>query len=152
MSFGFGVGDFLGACQMVWAVYSAYAEAPEQFRKFSHEISALHVVVGKLEDQLRSQGFGDDTFTLSAKDTSDLKILHDGLKSIMGELDALLKKYQSLLKDPSISFDRLKWGQEDLVGLRDKLRLHLALLSAFNLSLAKYVYFCSHDLHSRSKA
>ena len=35
MSFGVGVGDFLAAGRLVWDVYSAYADAPEQFHNFS---------------------------------------------------------------------------------------------------------------------
>ena len=77
--------------------------------------------------------------TLSMKDRNDLKILYDGLKGIMEELDALLKKYQRLSENHSISFDRLKWGQEDLVGLRERLRSNITLLTTFNASLAKYV-------------
>ena len=61
------------------------------------------------------------------------------MKGIMEELDALLKKYQSLSKNHSASFDRLKWGQEDFVGLRERLRSNITLLTAFNTSLAKYV-------------
>ena len=133
MSFGFGVGDFITVGKLVWDVYSAYADAPEQFRNFSQEIMSLHVVFQQLEDQLHK------TTTFSAKDTQNLKTLHDGLKGIMEELDALLKKYQSLSDNHSVSFDRLKWGQEDLVGLRDRLRSNITLLTTFNGSLAKYV-------------
>ena len=148
MSFGFGVGDFLAVGKLVWDVYRAYADAPEQFRNFSQEILSLHVVFGKVEDQLRNQGHAQSAMqstiavprlALSAKDMDDLKILYNGLKTVMEEVDALLKKYQSMTENRSISFDRVKWGQEDLVGLRDKLRSNVTLLTAFNSSLAKYV-------------
>ena len=154
MNFGFGVGDFLAVGKLVWDVYSAYADAPEQFRNFSHEILSVHVVFGKVEDQLCIQGFGNSAFgnnsstwAISAKDAGDLKILHCGLKTTMEELDALLKKYNSLSENHSISFDRLKWGQEDLVQLRDKLHSNLTLLNTFNSSLAKYVYSSSRALY-----
>ena len=149
MSFGYGVGDFLAASKLVWDVYSAYVDAPEQFRNFSQEILALHVIVSKVEDQLGISASGSygaasgsqlpTIATLSMKDRNDLKILYDGLKGIMEELDALLKKYHSLSENHSISFDRLKWGQEDLVGLRERLQSNITLLTTFNASLAKYV-------------
>ena len=140
MSFGFGVGDFLGVGTQVWNVYSAYAGAPEQFRNFSQEILSLHVVVKTVEDQLHNTGPGDITLTMSAKHMDDLKTLHDGLQTIMKELDALLKKYQSLAENHSLSFDRLKWGQEDLVGFRERILMHVGLLTAFNTSLMWYVH------------
>ena len=136
MSFGFGVGDFLAVGKLVWDVYRAYADAPEQFRNVSQEILSLHVVFGKVENQLYNQGYA-----LSAKDNDDLRILYDGLKMVMDELDDLLKKYQSLAENRSISLDRVKWGQDDLVGLRNKLQSNVILLTAFNSSLAKYVLF-----------
>ena len=139
MSFGFSVGDFLAGGTLVWKVYNAYADAPEQFRNFSREILSLHVVFKKVEDQLRNQGFGSNTLTLSANDTNDLKILHDGLQSIVKELDALLQKYHSLTENHSISFYRLRWGQEDLSGLRERIIVHVGLLTAFNTSLMSYV-------------
>ena len=57
--------------------------------------------------------------TLSTKDKSDLKILYNGLQAIMKELHDL-NKYQNLVSIRRNPIDRLRWGQEDLVGLRDK--------------------------------
>ncbi|KAF8455123.1 hypothetical protein BGX38DRAFT_1169192 [Terfezia claveryi] len=139
MNFGFGIGDFLAVGKLLWNVYSAYADAPEQFRNFSQEILSLHIVFKKVEDQLCNQGPGNSILRLSARDMDDLKILHDGLQTIMKELDACLKKYQSLMEDHSISFDRLRWGQEDLVGFRERILMHVGLLTAFNTSL-----ICGH--------
>ena len=133
MSFGFGVGDFLSVGKLVWDVHSAYADAPEQFWNFSQEILSLHFMFAQLEDQLNKMT------TFSAKQTQNLKTLYDELTGIMEELDALLKKYQSLLENPTISFDQVKWGQEDLVGLRERLRSNITLLTTFNASLAKCV-------------
>ncbi|KAF8417400.1 hypothetical protein EV426DRAFT_376691 [Tirmania nivea] len=148
-----GVGDFVGVGTLVWKIYNAYAGAPEQFRNFSGEILSLHVVVRKIEDQLgmsgseggansnagpsRLPGCGSIT-SLSEEDKNDLNILYDGLQTTMKELDNLLKKYQTLASNPIISFDRLKWGKEDLAGLRERIHLSVSLLTAFNASLANY--------------
>ena len=47
------------------------------------------------------------------------------------------------------NFDWLMRGQEDIVGLRDKLCSNLTLLATFNSSLAKYVYWFSHHIYYR---
>ena len=120
---------------MVWNAYNAYAGAPEQFRSFSQEIWSLHVVFKKAEDQLRNQGFGNNTFSLGTKVTDDLKVLLHGLQTILEELDALLQKYRSLMESHSISFIRFRWGQEDLSGLRKRIVIHVGLLIALNESL-----------------
>ena len=77
--------------------------------------------------------------TLSTKDKDDLRVLYDGLQSIMKELDDLLKKYRHLGSSQS-PVDRLKWGQEDLVRLGEKIRSNITFLTGFNGTLAKYVH------------
>ena len=148
MSFGFGVGDFIAVGKLVWDLYSAYTDAPEQFRKFSPEILSLYIVIRKVEDQLGISG-SDGTASgsqlpavasWSAKDKNDLMILYDGLQAITKELEDLLKKYKSLGSSRN-PIDRFKWKQEDLVGLREKIRSNVALLTAFNATLVKYVHF-----------
>jgi len=100
MSFRYGVGDFLAVGTLVWKVYRAYTDAPEQFRNSSQEFLSLHLVIQKVGDQL---GISDTNGTasgsqlpvvasLSKKDEDDLKILYNGLKTIMQELDDLLKR------------------------------------------------------------
>ena len=150
MSFGFGVGDFLTVGKLVWDVYSAYVDAPVQFRNFSQEVLSLHIVVRKVEVQLGMSGSGAPS--LSAEDQNDLKALYDGLQAIVKELDDLLKKYKSL-ESTGNPIDRLKWGQEDLDGLRERLRSNINLLTTFNASLAKYVplYFLLYPLVHRPK-
>jgi len=151
MSFGFGAGDILAIGTLVWNVYSAYAGAPEQFRNFSQEILSLHVVVRKVEDQLGISGSGKTAdvgtlpgsggvVTLSAKDKNDLKILYNGLQTVVKELHDLLNTYRSLASNRRNPIDKLRWGQEDLAGLRDKLLLNVTLLTSFNASLAKCVF------------
>ena len=147
MSVPFGVGDVLAVGTLVWNVYTAYKGAPEQFRNFSREILPLHVVVRKVEEQLGISGSvgaarrpsSGGVAGLSMKDRNDLKILFDNLRSIMEELEELLNKYQSLASNRRKRIDRLRWGQEDLVGLRGKLQLNLTVLTSFSTTLAKYV-------------
>ena len=172
MSFGFGVGDFLSVGKLVWDVNSAFADAPEQFRNFSQEILSLHIVIRKVEAQLgmsSSDGMASGSQrpdsgsrsrggacpwppSLSTEDQNDLKTLYDGLQAIVKELDDLLQKYKSL-ESTGNPIDRLKWGREDLDGLRERLRSNINLLTTFNASLAKYVplYFLLYPLVHRPK-
>jgi len=140
------VSNFLSVGTLLLNLFISYKNAPEQFRNFAHEISHLHVVYGKVEDQLRNQGSENNTLTLSEKDKSDLKVLYDGLQAIVTELDALLKKYKSLEETPSGLVEGVKreakkmtWGWEDLVGFRKRIIMHICLLTAFNTSLVWYV-------------
>jgi len=153
MSFGFKVRDILAVGTLVRNVYTAYAGAPEQFQNLSQEVLSLHVAARKVEDQLGISGYaetgvGSATVTrqpdsggignLSRKDKDDLRMLYDGLQTLMKEMDDLLKKSQnSALHGNPI--DRLRCGQEDLAELRDKVRSNITLLTAFNMRLAECV-------------
>ena len=139
MSSGFPVGDILAGGALIWDVYSSYANAPEQFRNLAQDILSLHLVFKNVEVQLRNQGFGNNTLTLSTKDMHELEILHEGLRTITKELDDLLQKYHSFTENHSISFDRLRWGQEDLVRIRERILMHVGLLTALNTRLMSYV-------------
>ena len=145
--FEFGAGDVLAVGKLVWDVYSAYADAPEQFCNFSHEILPLHIVVRKVEHQLGASGSDaiatgsqiPAVVSLSTKDSGDLKRLYDGLQAILKQLEELIQKYNNMSENHTISFDRLEWGQENLVALKDKIRSHITLFTAFSATLAKYV-------------
>ena len=143
--FGIGVGEIIAVGTLTQKVYTAYAGAPVQFRNFSQEILPLLGIVRKIEDQLGISGSGGTarlpgSASLSTKDGDDLKILYDGLRTIMEELGDLFNRYQSLTSTHHKPIDRLRWGHEDLVRLRDKLRSSVTLLHTFCWGLAKYVY------------
>ena len=145
--FGFGVGDFIAFGTLVLKVYTAYESAPKQFQNFSKEILSLHVVVRQVEDQLSISGSGGTArlpgsrgiASLITKYNDDLKVLCDELRTIMEELDDLLKRYQNLASNCRNPIGRFRWGQEDLVGLRERLRSGITLLNTINGGLAKYV-------------
>ncbi|RPB21396.1 hypothetical protein L211DRAFT_889902 [Terfezia boudieri ATCC MYA-4762] len=136
----FLISSFLDIGNLLLKVCNSYASAPEQFRTFSQEISSLNVVYQGVADQLQNQGGENNTLTLGEKNMADLKILHDGLQAFIKELEALLKRYQSLKEAKTFSFDRLQWGLEDLEGFRKRIPMHVCLLTAFNTSLMWYVH------------
>ena len=123
---------------LVCKIYAACAGAPETFQNFLPEIWSLHVVAAKVKDQLSILG-SSGTVRPDGRNTKGLKILYDNLRTIMEELDNLHKRYKSLTFDHPNPIYRLRWVQENLVGLRDKLRSSITLLNTYNGSLAKYV-------------
>jgi len=134
------VSSFLALGPLLLTLCNSYANAPKQFRDLSQEILSLHVVHNQVKAQLPTKG-GHNTPTLSANYTHDLEVLYDGLHTIIKDLGDLLEKYKSLTKNCSISFDRLRWGKEDIGELRQRILIHACLLSAFNTSLLWYVGF-----------
>ena len=89
MSFGFGVGDFLAVSRLALDVYTAYKDAPQDFRNISDEIKSLHIITDSHKDELQDK-------TLSADDERRSREILQGCLNVLGDLDELRDKYMGL--------------------------------------------------------
>ena len=126
MSFGWGVGNITTISELAVKVYTAYKDAPANYRHISEEVIALKVLVGETKQYLEST-------TMSSDDRQNgLKVLK-GCQSVFGDIDSLIEKYKSLA--PPITrrlvFKRVKRGSEDIATLRARLTSNATLLSSF---------------------
>ena len=127
MSFGFGVGDFLALSKLAWDVYTAYKDAPEDFRNISDEIKSLHIIVDRNKDRFQDK-------TLNSNEQVQLRGILQGCMNVLGDLHKLHTKYMSLGSAQSSSsqaIDRIKWTQENIAELRARLTSNTTLLNAF---------------------
>ncbi|RPB21250.1 hypothetical protein L211DRAFT_790752 [Terfezia boudieri ATCC MYA-4762] len=127
MSFGFGIGDILAVSRLALDVYSAYKDAPEDFRNISHEIKSLHIIVDRHKDNFRDK-------TLNMDEERQLREILQGCTNVLEDLDKLRIKYMSLGSAQGSSaqaIDRIKWSQENIVELRARLTSHTTLLNTF---------------------
>ena len=58
MNFGFGVGDMITISELAVRIYTAYQDAPENYRHVSEEVAALQVLIDQVEEHLRSSIIG----------------------------------------------------------------------------------------------
>ncbi|RPB18670.1 hypothetical protein L211DRAFT_831360 [Terfezia boudieri ATCC MYA-4762] len=127
MSFGFGIGDILAVSRLALDVYSAYKDAPEDFRNISHEIKSLHIIVDRHKDEFRDK-------TLNLDEERQLREILQGCANVLEDLDKLRIKYMSLGSAQGSSaqaIDRIKWSQENIVELRTRLTSNTTLLNTF---------------------
>ena len=125
MSFGWGVGDILAISELAIKVYTAYKDAPEDYRHISEEVVALQILIDKAAQHFEST-------TLSSHDRHNgLKVVK-GCQSVLEDLDFLIEKYQSLASsNKRLVFKRIKLGREDITALRGRLISNTVLLSGF---------------------
>ena len=88
MSYGYGVGDFINISKLAWDVYTAYKDAPEDFRNISDEIKSLHIIVDKHKDKFYK--------TLTVEEQAQLREILQGCRNVLGDLDKLHTKYMRL--------------------------------------------------------
>ncbi|KAE8447621.1 hypothetical protein EG329_010592 [Mollisiaceae sp. DMI_Dod_QoI] len=124
MSFGFSVGDFIAVGQLAWTVYKGCKEAPESFANISAEVLSLHAVLKEVEEVLSDQ-------PPSATRQNSLAAITQGCQDVLRDLQALTKKYESLGSKSKMTWDRMRWGANDIAGLRQRLTSNILLLNSF---------------------
>ncbi|MCJ1266071.1 hypothetical protein MMC22_005953 [Lobaria immixta] len=124
MGFGFSVGDVAALGQIAWKIYKACKDAPESFKNVSQEVLSLHAVLKELEETYSG-------VMLSAARQSRLKILGDGCREVLEDLQCVLDKYNSLGTKTKRTWARLGWGSKDIAELRSRLISNTVLLTTF---------------------
>jgi hypothetical protein len=124
MSLGYGVGDFIAIGTLAWKIYKCCKEAPGSFGNISSEVLSLHAVLKEAEETVFAQA-------LSPKRRERLKAVGDGCLRVLNDLDTLFQKYHSLGTQGRRTWDRMRWGSEDLVELRLRLISNTGLLTAW---------------------
>ena len=134
MSLGFGLCDFVAIPALAWKVYKACKASSEEFRAVATDVASLHVVLKETEDYVseRSAGLGADR-------EAQLAILGKGCREILQDLERLLIRYDGLDTQSQRTWDRMKWGLEDIGTARQRLLTSTSMLTAFNMNLIQYV-------------
>ena len=129
MSFGFCVGDIMAISGLALKVYTAYKDAPDDYRNIADEVDSLHIIIEEAAQHFEST-------TLSNKKQQRGKKVLEGCQNVLKDLDALIDKYNALAPananaNASQVFRRIKLGTEDIVTLRARLTSNITLLNGF---------------------
>ena len=130
MNFQLGVGDILELSRLAWDVYTmftAYKDAPEDFRNISDEIKSLHIIVDRNKDKFQNK-------TLNSNEQEQLREILQGCTNVLRDLDKLRTNYMSLGSAQGSSLqaiDHIKWSQENIAELRARLMVNIMLLNTF---------------------
>ncbi|KAI1073439.1 hypothetical protein F5B20DRAFT_567000 [Whalleya microplaca] len=130
MSFGVGFGDLVLASKLAWTVYKACKDSSDNFRRVSSEVASLHVVLKETEDYL------SEFSELDVSRRNRLTVLISGCNDILHEFEKLLSSYDRMGTQAQRTWDRMRFGLEDLADIRSRLVSNVTLLTAFNSSLA----------------
>lgn len=131
MNFGVGIGDVYLVTKFAWNIYKACKESGDDFKKLSSEVASLHVVLKESEEYI------EEYTDLPASRKNRLKILTDGCDGVLKDLEKLLKSYESLGTQSQRTWDRMRFGLEDLADIRSRLISQITLLTAFNSILIR---------------
>ena len=88
------------------------------------EVLSLHALLKEGEETLF-------THALSPARADRLQIIKHGCYKVLVDLQGLVKKYESLGTQAKRSWDRMRWGNEDIAEIRSRLTLNVTILTAF---------------------
>lgn len=131
MSFGFGVTDILTVSSLAWTVYKTCKESSDDFKRVSTEVASLHVILKETEEFLREDNGLNETRR------SRLAMLVELSTDVLNDLKRQLSGYERLGTHSQRTWDRLRWGLEDIADIRSRLISVNTTLAAFNSSLTK---------------
>ena len=125
MSFGFSVGDILTISKLAVTVYTAYKDAPNEYKNIAEEVDLLQIMINKAAQHFQST-------TLSDNDRQEGQKVLKGCQSVLEDLNSLIEEYKSLASANATQiFKRVKLGTEDITSLRVRLISNTGLLSSF---------------------
>ena len=126
--YGFGVGDFITVGTLAWTVYKSCKAAPESFKNIHLEVLSLQALTKEAEETVFKT-------PLTPERQARLAVVKDGCMAVLTDLDALVQKYESLGTKSKRTWDRMRWGNEDVDEIRARLNTHVTMLAAFIRSI-----------------
>ena len=125
MSFGYGVGDIMAISGLAVKVFTAYKDAPDDYRNISDEVQSLHIIINKAARHFESAMLSENNRQKGQK-------VLEGCQNVLEDLDSLIVKYNGLdSASASRVFQRIKLGAEDIATLRARLTSNTTLLNGF---------------------
>ena len=127
MSFGWGVGDILAISGLAVKVYTAYKDAPDDYKHIANEVKSLQNMVNKALRHFESTSLSND----SRQEGQDIL---KGSQDVLEDLNSFIEKYNSLSSanlNTSQVLKRVKLGMEDIATLRARLISNTCLLNGF---------------------
>ena len=124
MSFGWSGGDIFAITQLAAKVYTAYKDAPNDYKNIAEEVKSLESIINQAAQHLK-------TTTLSEHQQTGQEILR-GCRSVLEDLNSFIKEYKSVASTSRrLNFKRVKVGTEDIAKLRSRLTSNTILLNSF---------------------
>ena len=118
--FGWGAGDIVTISKLAFQVYTAYKDAPDNYRQIFEEVNLLRITIDNAIQHFKSP-------TLSDRDKQAGQEVLKGCESVLEDLNSLITKYKSLSP-----VRRIQLGTtEDITTLRQRLISNTKFLNAF---------------------
>ena len=119
------MGDIIVISRLATKVYTAYKDAPDDYRNISDEVKSLQIIINKAARHFEST-------TLNTSSRQEGQEVLKGCQNVLEDLNSLIEKYNGLSStNTSQILKRVKLGMEDITTLRIRLISNTGLLNSF---------------------
>ena len=129
------MGDIMAVSRLALKVYTAYKDAPGDYRNIADEVKSFHIIINEVAPYFES----------TTTPSSNKQHILESCQNVLRDLDALMEEYKALApantshtgpppsyKDGGIqSFQRIKFGTKNIATLRARLISNTTLLNSF---------------------
>ena len=120
------MGDIITISQLAIRVYTAYQDAPDEYKHISEEVRSLQIVIDEA-----IQYFESSTLSDNKRYNTGQEVLQ-GCRSILEDLDSLIEKHKSIASAKRWQFlKRVKFSNNNIMDLRTRLISNTLLLGNF---------------------
>ena len=124
------MGDIITLSGLAVQVYTAYKDAPDEYKHISNEVKSLQILIDKAVPYCKSTSLNNNS---RQEGQQALK----GCNDVLEDLNSLIEKYNSSGSSrTSQVLKRIRLGTEDIASLRVRLISNTALLNSFVQRLA----------------
>ncbi len=132
MTLEFSPSDFVACILFAQKVWKRCLDAPEEFRLLSTEVASLQLVLGEVQESVSG-------YELDERRKLELRQLISGCCEVLMELQSLYYRHKHLGSQSRRSWNRLSWGKDPVESIRQRVVAKIGLLTAFNISIVRYV-------------
>jgi hypothetical protein len=131
MSFGFSLGDVISLSALAWNCYKSCRDSSEQFQRISGEVGNLKAVLDETIEAIQ------DNRPLSPTREERLMRVVEECQQVLTDLEKLLNSYESMNTQTQRTWDRFRFGMEDVSGVRSRLISHTTTLGALSQGILR---------------
>jgi hypothetical protein len=131
MSFGFSLGDVISLSALAWNCYKSCRDSSEQFQRISGEVGNLKAVLDETIEAVQ------DNQPLSRTREERLMRVIEECQQVLIDLEKLLNSYESMNTQTQRTWDRFRFGMEDVAGVRSRLISHTTTLGALSQGILR---------------
>jgi hypothetical protein len=131
MSFGFGLGDIIALSALAWNCYESCRDSSEQFQRILGEVGNLKAVLDETMEAVQ------DNRPLSPTREERLMRVMEECQQVLIDLEKLLNSYESMNTQIQRTWDRFRFGMEDVASVRSRLISHTTTLGALSQGILR---------------